>query len=133
MGCPRWQPRGTQVGSPRGSQQLLSAGLPIYGQPIWVLLEACGQKLLGPRTWATRTGPMWLPRWAPYGTHLGVTGDRPSKLSTRFRYSVSTPITPSVQRHVSLNRERCTTSMTCFAARMFRHFRVHVKITLLPI
>jgi len=37
---------------------------------------------------------------------------------------------PSVQRHVSLNRERCTTSMACFPARMFR---VHVKITLLPI
>ena len=33
---------------------------------------------------------------------------------------------PSVQRHVSLNRERCTLSVTHFPARMFH---VHVKIT----
>jgi len=37
---------------------------------------------------------------------------------------------PCVQRHVSPNRERCTTSVTCFPARMWR---MHVNVRLLPI
>jgi len=39
-------------------------------------------------------------------------------------------VLPSVQRHLSLNPERCTTFMMRFQARMCR---LYVKITLLPI
>ena len=76
--------------------------------------------------------------WSAVGpsNHVLDGGPDPSMVRGNFG-GISSPIEkhwdcvfPGVQRQVSLNRERCTTSMTCFAARMFR---VHVKITLLPI